>query len=375
MKILHIISSGGMYGAEAVILNLSRAMNETSHRSTLGVFSNSSQPNLQLHEKALQQGIESHLILCNGQFDRSVLPSIRELVRRTDADVVHAHGYKADVYGYLALRKSTTPFVSTCHTWYDNDLLVRIYGMLDRFVLRSYSGVVAVSNDVKQRLLQAGVPESKIRLVRNGIDLRPFDNTIRMQQDQEGIPYSLRVGLVGRLAPEKGVDLFLRAAAKVLLELPHTKFFVVGDGPDRAKLESLIEQLGIGENARLLGRTDDMPAFYQSLDLLVSASRQEGLPIALLEGMASGLPLVATAVGAVPTIVHDDHTGILTPAENVDALAQAITKLLLDPMLRKRYGTAASALIAEDYSADRMTRDYLSLYEDVAADRTATHAV
>ena len=140
MKILHIISSGGMYGAEAVILNLSRTLNEGSHASVLGVFSNSSNPNLQLHESAVREGIESHLIPCNGQIDRSVVASIRELVARTGADVVHAHGYKADVYVYFALRGTGTPFVSTCHNWLKDGPLVSFYGMVDRFVLRNYAG-------------------------------------------------------------------------------------------------------------------------------------------------------------------------------------------------------------------------------------------
>ena len=370
MKILHIISSGGMYGAEAVILNLSRTLNEASHQSILGVFSNSSQPNLQLHERAQKEDIESHLIACNGQIDRSVPQAIRELARRTGADVVHAHGYKADVYAYLAMRNSSTPTVSTCHTWYDNDLVVRLYGMLDRLVLRGYSGIVAVSNDVRQRLLGSGVSERKIRIIRNGIDLRPFQTNSLSQQAHNGTDRPLSVGLVGRLSQEKGVDLFLRAAAEVLLELPHTRFFVVGDGPDRAKLEALIETLGIRASSYLLGRRDDMPAFYKSLDILVSASHQEGLPIALLEGMASGLPLVATAVGSVPALVQNDRTGILVPANNVNVLATAISSLIQKPKLRERLGTAAKTLIAEEYSASRMTSDYLSLYEDVALQRT-----
>jgi glycosyltransferase involved in cell wall biosynthesis len=364
MKILHIISSGGMYGAEAVILNLSRALNEGSHQSILGVFSNSSQPNVQLHERALQEGIESHLISCNGQIDRTVPSRIRELARQTGVDVVHAHGYKADVYAYLAMKKSSTPLVSTSHGWIDHDISVRLYGKLDRFILRSYSGVVAVSNAVKQQLLGAGVSEGNIRLIRNGIDLRAFQESSRSQQTHNETDCPLSVGLVGRLSQEKGVDLFLQAATEVLLELPHTKFFVVGDGPLRIELESLIEHLGIAGSASLLGRKDDMPSFYNSLDLLVSASRQEGLPIALLEGMASGLPLVATAVGAVPTLVQTDRTGILVPANNVKALAKAISRLLLDTSLRKRFGTAARALIAEEYSATRMASDYLSLYQE-----------
>jgi glycosyltransferase involved in cell wall biosynthesis len=368
-RVLHIISSGGMYGAEAVILNLSRTLNAGSHRSILGVFSNLSQPNLQLYEIATRQGIEAHLIPCHGQIDRTVLAAIRALALQTDATVIHAHGYKADIYVYLAMRGTRTPIVSTCHTWYDNDVMVRLYGALDRLVLRSFSGVVAVSSEVRQRLLDAGVREERIRLIRNGIDLRPFAASHSDPSPHLPTNLPLTVGLVGRLSHEKGVDLFFRAAKGVLAELPLTQFVVVGDGPDRAKLEALIQELGIAKNASLLGRNEDMPSFYASLDLLVSSSRQEGLPMALLEGMASGLPLIATGVGAVPTVVQDSRTGILIPAEDIERLSAAILTLLRDPALRSSYGAAARNLIEQEYSAERMTAEYLQLYYDAAQSR------
>jgi len=365
MKILHIISSGGMYGAEAVILNLSRTLNEGPHRSMLGVFSNSSNPNLQLHECATKQGIESYLIPCKGQIDRKAIACIRELVQRTGAEVVHAHGYKADIYVYFALRTSGVPLVSTCHTWYDNDLKAIFYGVLDRLILRAYARVVAVSEDVRQRLLKSGVRAKKISVIRNGIDLRPFDRAAALVKDELGWGAYQVVGLVGRLSIEKGVDIFLHAAARVLAQCPDAKFIVAGDGPDRAGLETLIDQLGIRGSLRLLGRRDDMPSLYASLDVMVSASRQEGLPIAILEGMASHLPLVATAVGEVPSVVHNGRTGVIVPSEDPEVLGAAIIELLRDTIKRKRLGSAARQLVEDEFSARRMTDDYLRVYEDV----------
>lgn len=369
MKILHIISSGGMYGAEAVILNMSRTLNESSHSCVLGVFSNSANPNLQLHEAAARERIESHLIPCSGQIDRTVTASIRELASRTNADIIHAHGYKADIYVYFALRASGLPLVSTCHTWYDNNLLVTLYGVADRLVLRNYAAVVAVSDEVKQRLLKAGVREDKIHLVRNGIDLRPFDNASPSLRNGLLRNNPSIVGLVGRLSIEKGVDIFLRAAARVLLELPSTRFVVAGEGPDRDKLELLIDELKIRGSVLMLGRRDDMPSVYASLDIMASASREEGLPIAILEGMASSLPVVATAVGEVPKIVLDGRTGILVPPKKPESLASAIVTLLRNPDRQKRLGNAARKLIEDEFSAGRMTDDYLGVYELAASRR------
>jgi len=367
MRVLHIISSGGMYGAEAVILNMSRTLNTGPHCSTLGVFLNSSNPNLQLHESASREGIESHLIPCTGRLDRTAVRRIRELAAQVGADVIHAHGYKADLYVYFALRGSNVPLVSTCHTWYNHDPKDRFFGVVDRFVLRSYGNIVAVSEGVREDLLKAGVRANKISLIQNGIDLRTFDRASAVLKDELGWSEYPLVGLVGRLSMEKGVDIFLTAAARVLNQLPDSKFVVVGDGPDRAKLDALIDDLGIRDSVRMLGRRDDMPGVYASLDLMVSSSRREGLPIAVLEGMASRLPLIATPVGAVPTVIFDGHTGVLVPAEAPDLLATAIIGLLRDDSERDRLGSAARQFVEDQFSAQRMTEDYLGVYEAVAA--------
>lgn len=364
MKILHLISSGGMYGAEAVILNLCGVLAAGGeHQSVLGVFANSAQPNVSLHEAAQQGGIESHLIPCRGQFDAGVSPAIRDLVRQTQADIIHAHGYKADVYARLALHSTGGPLVSTCHTWYDNDFFVRVYGALDRWVLRSFAAVVAVSDEVRDRLLLAGVQPQRVHIIRNGIDLRPFAQAAIQRQQRQDIGNSFRIGLVGRLAPEKGIDIFLRAASEVLSEFPDTQFVVVGEGPDRAALEQLRATLGLDDKVSLPGQRGDMPDFYASIDLMVSASRQEGLPIALLEGMASGLPVVVTAVGQVPEVIDNDSVGRIVPPGDASALAAAIKDLLRDAALRRRIGAAGRDRIAAEFSADRMAADYLRVYQ------------
>ena len=361
MKVLHLISSGGMYGAESVILNLSHALNAGSHESLIGSFANASNPNLQLHERAAAEGIESHLIPCQGQMDRAAIVKVRELASRVGANVVHAHGYKADLYAYFAVNEQV-PLVSTCHNWIDDDLKARLYGMADRFVLRRYGRVVAVSDAVRDRLLKAGVPQEKVRQIRNGINLRPYTDaapSLRAELGDRPI-----VGVVARLSQEKGVDIFLRAVPLVLVEVPEARFVVVGDGPERENLTELIAELGIASSVSMLGRRDDLPAVYASLDVMVSPSRLEGLPMAILEGMASGRALVATAVGAVPTVVADDRTGVLVAAEDECALANAITSLLRDPERRLRLGSAARRLMEEEFSAERMAEDYLRVYAE-----------
>ena len=377
MTVLQIISSGGMYGAEAVILNLSDELHASGHKSVVAVFSNVANENVELYGVATRRGIEAHLIPCSGQMDRTVGAKIRALVKKTGADVVHAHGYKADIYCYFALRGcyfplrgTGVPMVSTCHTWYDNDWRVTLYGKIDRMVLRGFDGVVAVSDVVKGQLLAAGVKADKVTLIQNGIGTAAFEGVTPSLRD-ELAESELLVGLVGRLSREKGVDVFIRAAAEVLKVLPGVRFVVVGDGPDRVALRALIEELGVGARVSLLGPRSDMPAVYASFDVMVSASREEGLPMAILEGLASGRALIATNVGAVPMVVRDGDTGVLLAPENVALLAGAIQRLLQDATLRVRLGTAGKRVIAAEFSAARMTADYLRVYEATSAKRVS----
>jgi glycosyltransferase involved in cell wall biosynthesis len=365
MRILHLISSGGMYGAEAVILNLSRTLNQQGHTSLLGIFSNSTNPNLQLHDLAQQEGIESHLISCRGQLDRTVPATIRALAATTSADLIHAHGYKADVYAYIAMRRTNTPLVSTCHTWYDDNRLVWLYGVIDRRILRRYAAVIAVSDDVRQRLLQAGVSANHIHFIRNGIDLRPFTNATPSLRHL-AVPEGLLIGWIGRLTRDKGPDLFLHAIAQLRPDFPTARYILVGEGPFRPECERLITSLALTDIVHLLGQRSDMPAVYASCDLLVSSSRLEGLPMAILEGMASTLPWVAPQVGAIPLAIHDGQNGILVPPENVEVLANSMAHLMQSPEERASMAAAARRLTESEFSAERMSEDYLRVYTTAA---------
>jgi glycosyltransferase involved in cell wall biosynthesis len=364
MKILQVISSSGMYGAESVILNLARGLKTAGHPCFLGVFANSQNPNLQLHQRAIEEGMPSYPLPCKGRFDPTAIRRIRDLATEIGADVIHTHGYKADLYARLALLDYGVPLVSTCHNWLDEDWRSYLYGVVDRYVLKSFPQVVAVSEEVRQRLLEVGVLQERIRVIPNGIDLRPFtvergSDPVDWSQDRPAV-----VGIVARLSGEKGVDLFIRAAAQVAATISNTRFVVVGDGPEREELEALIDQLRLRPIVSMLGRRNDMPAQYASFDLLVSCSRKEGLPIAILEAMASGLPLVATAVGDVLNVVRNGETGILLPTGDPGALASAIVDLLRDREKRRRLGSVARQLVKSQYSAERMSNDYLDTYKD-----------
>jgi glycosyltransferase involved in cell wall biosynthesis len=368
MKVLHTISSSGMYGAEGVILNLSQRINSSGHTSLLGIFKHGDRLESPLFEAARAAGIESYLIPCKGPIDFSSVRTLRSLLRRTNADVLHAHGYKADIYSRLAVRHREIPLISTCHNWLDTDAATRLYGYLDRLALRHFTRVVAVSAAVRGRLIDSGVLNERVSIIRNGVEVDAFSSQERIAR---GLG-PLTIGFAGRLSIEKGADLFLRIGAAIHERFPTVRFLIVGEGPERGRLDLLIEQLGLREFVSMPGRCDDMPTFYASLNILVSSSRTEGLPMGLLEAMASRVPIVATDVGDVSSLVRDGETGFLVPSGELDRMENGIIKLLQDESLRDRFGAAGHELVAREFSAEAMTKQYLDLYKE-ALRETESH--
>lgn len=357
-----------MYGAEVVILNLSKGLERAGHESILGVFTHSGQTENQLLEASVAEGIATHSIPCNGRVDISSIQMIRKLSREAKADVVHAHGYKADIYTGTAMLGSNIPIVSTCHNWIDSDFATKVYGYADRLALHQFSAIAAVSSNVQDRLHSAGI--SKTRVIGNGVDPERF--SIRAMRSSRPVSFPLTIGLAGRLSQEKDVELFLQTAAAVLPEFPSAQFVIAGEGPEREMLETLIDKLQIRSSVTLMGRCNDMPRFYGSLDVLVSSSRTEGFPMGLLEGMASYLPIVATNVGDVAKIVRHGESGFLVPAGNPGMLKDALSRLLSDGALRLSFGEKGREIVSREFSIEAMTQNYLRMYEHAILGNAAT---
>nr|MBA2383258.1 glycosyltransferase [Actinomycetota bacterium] len=177
------------------------------------------------------------------------------------------------------------------------------------------------------------------------------------------VPSSARLLLgVGRLVPQKGYDVAVQAFASVRARHPEAVLVVLGEGPERARLEELARELGLGDSFRLPGRAGDVTAWLRRADLLVHPARWEGFGLVLLEATLASLPVVATSVSAIPEIVVDGQTGLLVPPEDPTALAAALERLLDDRTLAARLGAAGEARARTEFSVERMTRATLDVY-------------
>jgi len=373
MRALHLISSGGIYGAENMMLSLCTGLRRQGCDTVVGVFLNSHRPNIDTTNRAKRLGLECATFSCDGRLDLSTVRAIRSYIVKNSIDLIHTHGYKADIYGYAAIRGKSIASVATCHSWLDRmkqpPLSLRLYGILDKAALRRFGIVAAVSDSLADLLARVGIHPSNIRSIPNGIDVEVFAKALPTFSEEIGKGKKITVGMVSRLAPGKGADFLLRAAQMLLKEYPDVVFAFIGEGPERGRLMQLAQALKIATSYVFAGQRHDMPEVYASLDVVVLPSFSEGMPMSILEAMAAGKPVVASPVGAIPAVVQADRTGLLVEPGNVTGLYEAIKKLLDAPELRRNFGEAGRALINRNYSSVSMAQNYLRVYLEALSSR------
>ncbi|MFH1131971.1 MAG: glycosyltransferase [Pseudomonadota bacterium] len=358
--IVHVLESFHMGGGERVALDL--ATKQLARGCSVLAVSLSSPPEGPLGPMFREQGIATHTVAKGPRFDLTLVPKLVALFSRHRVDIVHVHNPLALIYGAPAGRLARASVVCTKHGE-AKDKMRRL--LLRRAAATFCSAVVCVSKKTARAAQERGeIPSKKVHVIPNGIDISRYfaDERIRREVRAElGIPSNAWVvGTVGRLEPVKNQEFLLRSAAPLLNE--QRRLVLVGDGPDRAALESLAEQLPNGQFVQFVGMRQDVPRILNAFDLFALSSRTEGLPLVLLEAMATGLPIVATSVGGVPEVIKERETGFLVGPADESAMRRRIKRFAEDPELGKRWGERARKLVCECYSLDRMVDDYFEIY-------------
>jgi glycosyltransferase involved in cell wall biosynthesis len=363
MKVLQLISSGGYYGAENMLLNLCASQQKAGCQNSLMIFYNVHTPNVELYERARRRGLSVRMVHCQGRADWRAVRQIEECIQEDGIQLLHTHGYKADLYGYVAARRTGKPIVATCHNWLGGTAALGIYNHLDRMALKRFHGLAVVSDSVAQRLLASGVPARKIRTIANGIDVRTFERA--RPSPVLTFDGSKVIGMVARLDFKKGFEYLLRAARELRGAFPELKVVIVGEGPGRKEIEGMIQRFGLEANVILAGQHSDMPAIYAAMDIFVLPSLNEGLPMTILEAMAASRPVIATRVGAIPRVIQDGETGLLVDPGDSDGLRNALARLLTDSGLCSRLGAAAHDWVSRNFTSESMALKYRQMYDDV----------
>jgi glycosyltransferase involved in cell wall biosynthesis len=369
VRILHLISSSGYYGAENMLLTLAKGLRNVGCSSVIGVFQNSHNPNQELAVRARTQRLETLIVACRGKVDLGTIRFLHNYIKRHEINVVHTHGYKANLYGLLASRGLSVPIIATCHNWTRQTIALRIYACLDILILKRFAKVVSVSMDVAERLRAGGLRDQRVTVIHNGVEVCAKDEKNEKHVSCDFSTNETVIGAVGRLVPEKGFQYLFQAAPTIIEKFPHVKFLIIGEGPFRKELEDLSRDLGIQSHVVFTGKREDMKALYDRMDIFVLPSLNEGMPMSILEAMAAQRPVIGTAVGGVPALVIPEQTGLLVQPADSAGLTGALIRLMNDSDLRTSLAERAHKLVFENYSAQSMTTKYCSLYDEIIRPR------
>jgi glycosyltransferase involved in cell wall biosynthesis len=322
-----------------------------------------------------RQGIPFHSLEIAGGFSPSAVQTVRHLL--TSVDLLHLHGARAALFGRLAaatLGRRRPRIVYTVHGFAAphyapprRQLLLGVERLLSPLV----DQFVAVSHDEKRALVAASVARpDQIAVVWNGIDVARFQ-TSKMDsaalRRELGVPTeAILITTTCRLFKPRDFVTLLQAMRQVVDGAPSAHLLIVGDGPLRAEIEAQRDALGLSQRVTLAGWRRDMPELYAASDLFVLTTwGWEGLPLTILEAMAAGKPVVATRAGGIPEIVVEGETGLLVEPRNPAALAQALARMVAEPVLRRQAGSAGQQRVATHFALPVMVENTTRIYQHV----------
>lgn len=294
----------------------------------------------------------------------SLVGRLASLFREHRADVVHSHNTKPLLYAAPAAKLAGVQALIHSRHGQRHGAAAR-HDFLFKMASRSVDRMVCVSSEAAARCRAEGLRASSIRTIWNGIDLEKFACA---EKRGRGAVF------VGRLTPEKSVGTLLHATQLALRQDRDFTLRIAGAGVCDAELKALANELGLAQHVEFVGETREVPALLRSAEMFVLPSRTEGLSLAILEAMASGLPVIATNVGGNPEAVVDGHTGMLVPPGDAQALAAAMLRVRGDTQLAQQMSTAARRRVETHFSVKSMVAKYEALYEEVLSERMAQAA-
>lgn len=380
MKIVQIVARLNVGGVAVQVLLADEQFRARGHESIV-VCGRVGPDEADMRYLADEKGSVPHIIPELGRAlsplrDLITLVKLWQLLRRERPDVVHTHTAKAGFVGRLAARMAGVPVV--VHTFhghvfrgYFGPTKTRLFIVLERFSARLSDRVITLTAGLKQELVEYGIaPPDRFAVIPLGLELEALASTpgrsgvLRQALGLDDV--TLLVGAVGRLVPVKHIDLLLDAASCIDMQAMRNPLHIVlvGDGECRPALEAQARALGIAGRVHFVGWRDTraLPDIYSDLDALVMSSYNEGMPVSIIEAMAAGVPVVATAVGGVPDLITGGETGLLVPPDDAPALAAALTHLLTAPALAQRLADNARRDALARFSPARLADDLTGLY-------------
>jgi glycosyltransferase involved in cell wall biosynthesis len=376
IKVLHIIDSGGLYGAEVMLLNLVAEQTLQGLEPVIASIGEKNITEKPLETEAIRCGFKIKKIrMIPGPNIAGVL-EILKFAKRNNFSLLHLHGYKGNIlFGFIPKKFRKIPVITTLHGYTSTIKFnkMKVYEWLDQKSLSFLDAVVFVSNAMKIHPKLKNLNNKNIYVIPNGIPMSDNKvtkvNDIKNQTSDKKIKgfcsQGFTIGSIGRLSTEKGYQYLIKAVSLLEKRGINTRLILVGEGHEREFLEKLTVQSGLEGKILFTGYMDDAKNYIPFFNIYIIASLTEGLPITLLEAMQAKIPIIATKVGGIPEVLSNGQAGILIDSCSPDAIVQAVIKLYNDKELSKQLTNKAHRRVNEDFSSKRMAAKYLDVYENL----------
>jgi len=367
-SVLALIATGAVSGPCRGLFQLVEHAKDKDVRFILGMFLVPSFATTPSIEEAQRRGFEVRILPQRFRYDPWLIRHVWKVVRDHNVTVLQSHGYKPALLAWCLKRLTGLPWIAFAHGYTSENRRVAFYNHLDLWLMKRADRVVVVSEATGRLLQRAGVSRERIRVSYNAID--PNDYCLDAGREEFrrrcGVqPHDLLVGVIGRLSPEKGQEVFVRAFPEVARAVPNAGAVLIGEGQELEKLQAAVKAAGLEGCVKFAGYHAEMSRVYAALDLVVIPSLSEGLPNVLLEAMLHRKPVVATAVGGIPEVMQDGLSKWLVPPGNAQALARAMIEASRNPTMRAELGELGERRVRETFSPSRRAQQIVEVYKEL----------
>lgn len=372
MKILHVIDSGGLYGAEIMLLNLMQEQMASGVEPFLASIGDTGVEEKPIETEAKHRGIRVAVFRMKPGPNIFGVLSVLRFAWDEKIDIFHSHGYKGNIlFGFLPRFVRRVPMVSTLHgwTWSGGMSRMRIYEWLDSLSLSFLDRVITVNSVMKTHPRIKNKLGIALDIVPNGIPLctkEPRKEVAELDADIIGFcRQGYTIGAIGRLSSEKGYAALLEVVATISAQGNDIRLVILGEGGLRSNLEAAARKLKIEKKILMPGYVSDAKQYLPFFNLFVMPSLTEGLPIVLLEAMQAAVPIVASRVGGIPDVLQEGRCGLLVKPGCSESLELGITNVMQKPKEAVERADLASRRVLEDYSSKAMAQKYQEIYKRV----------
>jgi glycosyltransferase involved in cell wall biosynthesis len=367
MKLIHIVDTMDVDGLERQVYQLFVRLHDRYDMALWCLYEGG-----YFADEIQRLGVEVYILPKYNWYNPLRLLWLAREMRRWKVQIIHSHGYNANLFSRVASTIAGIPIhITHLHSahWLPSERGKRNI-LIDKLLSLRTSRIITCSDAVRDYTIDEGISPHRVTTIYNSVDLEAFKTDVDIVAKRRTFGFDMSdfvVGTVARLAPIKGHEYLLQAARQVIAQNPEAKFLIVGDGPCRPELEKLARELRIDAHVVFTGIRTDIPEILACVDLFVlPSSVREGLSLAIAEAMAAGRPTIGTRIGGIPEIIRDGETGFIVPPKDPDAITEKILYFLHHPEIAQNFGEAGRRWCEREYDSELMAERFNQLYQSMA---------